>query len=117
VSLPIKPNIRLILLCVVYLVLFFNMVNLLNSLASQNMELNNWRSKTAAARTDQNNYRDEATRSLNQQLVVQSNTESLQRVSNDELVRIRSIQQNTDPNSPLPNQNNVNSGNPSLVSR
>ncbi len=88
----INPYIRLILLASLFFLLFLGVISYTTLLASSNVDLEQTMvlvNKTAAER---NNYYNEARNSLNGQIQVSKNNDSLQNVNPDDMIKIRDIQ-------------------------
>lgn len=88
----INPYIRLILLASLFFLLFLGVISYTTLLASSNVDLEQTMvlvNKTAAER---NNYYNEARNSLNGQIQISKNNDSLQNVNPDAMIKIRDIQ-------------------------
>jgi len=91
----INPYIRLILLASLFFLLFLGVISYTTLLASSNVDLEQTMvlvNKTAAER---NNYYNDARNSLNGQIQVSKNNDSLQNVNPDAMIKIRDIQANS----------------------
>ena len=87
----ISPAVRLVTLFSVYLVIFFSIITFIITLASESVSLNNIRTEASKEFVDRNSHRDEATKKLNEELMVKSSTETMIRINNDELIKVRNL--------------------------
>jgi thymidylate kinase len=103
-----NPTIRFVLLLTVVLGQFFTLVIYLNTLPSQNVDLNRLRNETSKEFIDKNNGGEEATRELYQELQNKNNTEILSRINNDENIKINSLKPTTEPANKADSSNTSN---------
>jgi hypothetical protein len=87
----INPYIRLVLLLSLFFLLFLGAVSYTTLLASSNVDLEATMVKVNKTASERNNYYNEARNSLNGQIQISKNNDSLQSVNPDSVIRIRDI--------------------------
>lgn len=87
----INPYIRLVLLLSLFFLLFLGAVSYTTLLASSNVDLEATIVKVSRTASERNNYYNEARNSLNGEIQVSKNNNSLQSINSDSLIRIRDI--------------------------